>query len=82
MEGSPRHRDPQYLVGRAALPHAFQVAGRHVKRGILMAGGFPMELPALSLSESLLKPTTMPLPQSTGDDAESCCAATRSTAWC
>jgi dihydroxy-acid dehydratase len=30
-----------------------------VKRGILMAGGFPMELPALSLSESFLKPTTM-----------------------
>jgi dihydroxy-acid dehydratase len=30
-----------------------------VKRGILQAGGFPMELPALSLSESLLKPTTM-----------------------
>jgi dihydroxy-acid dehydratase len=30
-----------------------------VKRGILMAGGFPVELPALSLSESLVKPTTM-----------------------
>ncbi|MGJ5182068.1 L-arabinonate dehydratase [Bradyrhizobium oligotrophicum] len=30
-----------------------------VKRGVLMAGGFPIELPALSLSESLLKPTTM-----------------------
>jgi dihydroxy-acid dehydratase len=30
-----------------------------VRRGILQAGGFPMELPALSLSESLLKPTTM-----------------------
>src|SRR3954454_10822327 len=30
-----------------------------VKRGILLAGGFPMELPALSLSESFLKPTTM-----------------------
>jgi dihydroxy-acid dehydratase len=30
-----------------------------VRRGILMAGGFPMELPALSLSESFLKPTTM-----------------------
>src|SRR5206468_3856983 len=30
-----------------------------VKRGILMAGGFPVELPALSLSESLQKPTTM-----------------------
>src|ERR1700740_1971654 len=30
-----------------------------VKRGVLMGGGFPMELPALSLSESLQKPTTM-----------------------
>ncbi len=30
-----------------------------VKRGVLLAGGFPMELPALSLSESFLKPTTM-----------------------
>src|SRR5258707_7396814 len=30
-----------------------------VKRGILQSGGFPMELPALSLSESFLKPTTM-----------------------
>jgi len=30
-----------------------------VKRGILMAGGFPMELPALSLSETFLKPTSM-----------------------
>jgi len=30
-----------------------------VKRGILQAGGFPVELPALSLSESKVKPTTM-----------------------
>ncbi|WGF87932.1 L-arabinonate dehydratase [Marinivivus vitaminiproducens] len=30
-----------------------------VKRGIFQAGGFPMELPALSLSESYVKPTTM-----------------------
>ncbi|HWK45186.1 MAG TPA: L-arabinonate dehydratase [Stellaceae bacterium] len=30
-----------------------------VKRGILMAGGFPVELPALSVSESFIKPTTM-----------------------
>ncbi|MEZ5934898.1 MAG: L-arabinonate dehydratase [Alphaproteobacteria bacterium] len=30
-----------------------------VKRGVLQAGGFPMELPALSLSESYCKPTTM-----------------------
>lgn len=30
-----------------------------VKRGIFQVGGFPMELPALSLSESFVKPTTM-----------------------
>ncbi|WP_077339023.1 L-arabinonate dehydratase [Pseudocolwellia agarivorans] len=30
-----------------------------VKRGVWQAGGFPMELPALSLSESFVKPTTM-----------------------
>lgn len=30
-----------------------------VKRGVLQAGGHPMELPALSLSESYLKPTSM-----------------------
>ena len=30
-----------------------------VKRGILMAGGLPFELPALSLGEVMVKPTTM-----------------------
>jgi dihydroxy-acid dehydratase len=30
-----------------------------VKRGVLQAGGFPIELPALSVSESFVKPTTM-----------------------
>lgn len=30
-----------------------------VKRGVLQAGGFPVELPVQSLSESSLKPTTM-----------------------
>ncbi len=30
-----------------------------VKRGVLMAGGFPVELPALSVSETFVKPTTM-----------------------
>jgi dihydroxy-acid dehydratase len=30
-----------------------------VKRGILQAGGFPIELPALSLAEIYVKPTTM-----------------------
>jgi dihydroxy-acid dehydratase len=30
-----------------------------VKRGVLQAGGFPLELPAISLSEPFVKPTTM-----------------------
>jgi dihydroxy-acid dehydratase len=30
-----------------------------VKRGVWQAGGFPMELPAMSLSEQYVKPTTM-----------------------
>ncbi len=30
-----------------------------VKRGVLQAGGFPIELPAISLSENFVKPTTM-----------------------
>jgi dihydroxy-acid dehydratase len=30
-----------------------------VKRGVFQAGGFPLELPALSLSETFVKPTTM-----------------------
>lgn len=30
-----------------------------VKRGILQAGGFPLELPAISLAEQYVKPTTM-----------------------
>jgi dihydroxy-acid dehydratase len=30
-----------------------------VKRGILQAGGFPLELPAISLAEIFVKPTTM-----------------------
>jgi dihydroxy-acid dehydratase len=30
-----------------------------VKRGILQAGGFPLELPAISLAETFVKPTTM-----------------------
>src|ERR671917_60011 len=30
-----------------------------IKRGVLQAGGFPIELPAISLSENFVKPTTM-----------------------
>jgi dihydroxy-acid dehydratase len=31
----------------------------NVKRGVLQAGGFPIELPAMSLAETFVKPTTM-----------------------
>jgi dihydroxy-acid dehydratase len=37
----------------------FRHRAEDVKRGILQAGGFPLELPAMSLSESQVKPTTM-----------------------
>lgn len=37
----------------------FRARAEDVKRGVLQAGGFPMELPALSLSETFVKPTTM-----------------------
>ncbi|MDX1435074.1 MAG: dihydroxy-acid dehydratase, partial [Gammaproteobacteria bacterium] len=37
----------------------FRHRAEDVKRGVLQAGGFPVELPALSLSENFVKPTTM-----------------------
>ncbi len=36
-----------------------RVRAEEVKRGVWQAGGFPIELPAISLSESFVKPTTM-----------------------
>jgi dihydroxy-acid dehydratase len=37
----------------------FRTRAEEVKRGVWQAGGFPVELPALSLSESFVKPSTM-----------------------
>ncbi|MBH53775.1 MAG: dihydroxy-acid dehydratase [Opitutaceae bacterium] len=37
----------------------FRVRAEEVKRGIWQAGGFPIELPSISLSEVFMKPTTM-----------------------
>ena len=39
--------------------HHFKVRVEDVKRGVWQAGGFPIELPAMSLSENFVKPTTM-----------------------
>jgi dihydroxy-acid dehydratase len=37
----------------------FKVLAENVKRGVLQAGGMPLEIPVLSLSENFMKPTTM-----------------------
>jgi dihydroxy-acid dehydratase len=37
----------------------FRQRAEEVKRGVLQAGGFPLELPAISLGEAFVRPTTM-----------------------
>ena len=37
----------------------FRARAEEVKRGVWQAGGFPLELPAISLAENFVKPTTM-----------------------
>jgi len=39
--------------------HHFKSRVDDVKRGVLQAGGFPLEMPAMSLGEPFMKPTTM-----------------------
>lgn len=63
--------DPEDWVGKPFIAiintwsdtqqcHAhFKERVEHIKRGIFQAGGFPIELPAISLSEITVKPTTM-----------------------
>ena len=37
----------------------FRELARHVRDGVLDAGGFPIEFPVMSLGETLMRPTTM-----------------------
>ncbi len=37
----------------------FRERAEDVKRGVLQSGGFPIEIPAMSLAETFVKPTTM-----------------------
>src|SRR5262249_7995281 len=37
----------------------FRTRAEEVKRGVWQAGGFPVEMPAMSLGEPIMKPTTM-----------------------
>src|SRR5579862_5914732 len=39
--------------------YRFRARAEEIKRGVWQAGGFPVEMPALSLSENFQKPTTM-----------------------
>ena len=39
--------------------HHFKTRVEEVKRGVWQAGGFPLEMPAISLGEPFMKPTTM-----------------------
>jgi dihydroxy-acid dehydratase len=63
---STEHFDGRPVIGIAnswseATPcnaHLRRVAD-HVKRGVWRAGGLPLEFPTMSLSENLMKPTTM-----------------------
>jgi dihydroxy-acid dehydratase len=54
--------------------HLRQVA-EAVKRGVLSAGGFPLEFPTISLGEILMKPTTMLFRNLMAMDVEECIRA-------
>ncbi len=53
-----------------------------VKRGILQAGGFPFELPAMSLGEVMVKPTTMIYRNFLAMEAEELLRSLPLDAWC
>ncbi len=49
-----------------------RTVAEHVKRGVWRAGGFPLEFPVISLSEPLMKPTTMLFRNLMAMDVEEC----------
>ena len=54
----PGRRLPLGAAGDLAT-HIHATSRGDVKRGVFQAGGFPLELPAISLSEPFVKPTAM-----------------------
>src|SRR6266498_644032 len=48
----------------------FRELAEHVRRGVLDAGGFPLEFPVMSLGETLMRPTTMLFRNQTSMDVE------------
>ncbi len=60
----------------------FRERAEDVKRGVWQAGGFPVEMPVLSLSEMFVKPTAMFYRNLLSIEVEEIAAvASRSTAW-
>ena len=55
----------------------FRQRAEEVKKGIYQAGGFPLELPALSLSETYVKPTTCSIATCWRWRRRNCCARIR-----
>ncbi len=53
----------------------FRSLGEAVKRGVLLAGGLPLEFPTISLGENLMKPTTMLFRNLMSMDVEECIRA-------
>lgn len=53
----------------------FKLLAEAVKRGVLMAGGLPLEFPTISLGESLMKPSAMQFRNLMAMDVEECIRA-------
>jgi dihydroxy-acid dehydratase len=53
----------------------FRALAESVKRGVLMAGGLPLEFPTISLGENLMKPTAMLFRNLMAMDVEECIRA-------
>src|SRR5438093_1514456 len=53
----------------------FRGLGEAVKRGVLQAGGVPLEFPTISLGENFMKPTTMLFRNLMAMDVEECIRA-------
>ena len=53
-------RHPEHVERcRTRVTRTFRLRAEEVKRGVWQAGGFPMEIPLLTLGEVFMKPTTM-----------------------
>src|SRR6267143_2844638 len=53
----------------------FRTLAQAVKRGVLLAGGLPLEFPTISLGENLMKPTAMLFRNLMAMDVEECIRA-------